>query len=209
MEHKQIPRVQWHTPHFCPLLDVTNTRGGRAKGRPLSDLVIQNFSNTLSAMWDYSRLPMRWVRNTEHEAKWLPRKPRWGKKKIQPPAHPYWDLRACLSGDIHLSILTCYLAALQPYHWERFCQVQGGKSSSQCQKFGAAKTSSSLNLFHSFVHNRGHTPGTSHLYPIPQCKLQDGLCWAALAFSKHNLTKCIPPSTILPAASTSIKLPSL
>lgn len=113
-----------HTLHFCPLLDVTNTRGGRAKGRPLSDLVIQNFSNTLSAVWDYSRLPMRWVRNTKRAAKWLPRKPRWGKRKIQPPAHPYRDLTVHLSGDVHRSVLTYYLVALQPHHWERFCQVQ-------------------------------------------------------------------------------------
>lgn len=123
-EHKQIPRVQWHTPHFCPLLDVTNMRGGRAKGRPLSDLVIQNFSNMLSAVWDYSRLPMWWVRNTRRAAKWLPRKPRRGKRKIQLPAHPYRDLPVCLSGDVHRSVLTYYLVVSQPHHWERFCQVQ-------------------------------------------------------------------------------------
>lgn len=69
MEYKQIPRVQWHTPHFCPLLDVTNTRGGRAKGRTLSNLVTQNFSNMLRAVWDYSRLPMWWVSNTRREVK--------------------------------------------------------------------------------------------------------------------------------------------
>lgn len=133
-----------------------------------------------------------------------------GERRKSSPLHILTETWECAFQETFTApFLPVILPDIQPYHWERFCQVHGGKNSSQCQKFGAAKTSSSLNLFHSFVHNRGHTPGASHLYPIPQCKLQDGLCWAALAFSKHNLTKCIPPSTILPAASTSIKLPSL
>jgi len=101
-EYKQIPRVQWHTPHFCPLLDVTNTRGGRAKGRTLSNLVIQNFSNMLSAVWDYSRLPMRWVRNTRRAANRLPRKPKQRKRKNQPCSHPYkHPTLVCLSETVH------------------------------------------------------------------------------------------------------------
>lgn len=112
-EHKQIPHVQWHTPHFCPLLDVTNTRGGRAKGRTLSDLVIQNFSNMLSAVWDYSRLPMRWVSNTRCAAKQLPGKPRWRKREKQPCAHPYRQpVSVCLSGTVYTVIFSqlslCY-----------------------------------------------------------------------------------------------------
>lgn len=87
-EYKQIPRVQWHTPHFCPLLDVTNTRGGRAKGRTLGDLVIQNFSNMLRAVWDYSRLPMRWVSNSRRAAKQLPGKLRLRQGKTSPEHIP-------------------------------------------------------------------------------------------------------------------------
>lgn len=126
-EHKQIPRVQWHTPHFCPLLDVTNTRGGRAKGRTLSDLVIQNFSNMLSAVWDYSRLPMWWVRNTRCAAKQLPGKPRQRKRKKQPRAHPHRPLTsACLSGMVHHFglLLNYHLVTSKPYRREGFCQVQ-------------------------------------------------------------------------------------
>lgn len=126
MEYKQIPCVQWHTPHFCPLLDVTNTRGGRAKGRTLSDLVIQNFSNMLRAVWDYSRLPMRWVRNTRRAAKQLPGKPAQRKRKKQPCTHPFRHLApVCLSGTVHhFGLLNYHLVTLKPTHWERFCQVQ-------------------------------------------------------------------------------------
>lgn len=55
------------------------------------------------------------------------------------------------------------------------------KRSGQCQKSGARKTLSSLNLSHSFVHDEGHTPSTSHFCPAPQCKLQDGLRWGGFS----------------------------
>lgn len=125
-EHKQIPRVQWHTPHFCPLLDVTNTRGGRAKGRTLSDLVIQNFSHMLSAVWDYSRLPMPWVSNARCAAKQLPGKLSWSKRGKTAPAHSYrHPPSVCPLGTLHhFGLLLNYcLVTFKPQHRERFCQV--------------------------------------------------------------------------------------
>lgn len=168
MEHKQIPRVQWHTPHFCPLLDVTNTRGGRAKGRPLSNLVIQNFSNRLTAVWDYSRLPMQWVRNTRRAAKWLPGEPRWGKRKIQPPAHPYTHPPStCISGVVY----QFSLLILKPYNWGRFCQVR--QEIRLMPRIWGEKNLKFSQSFLSFVHNKdiflAHPINV--LFPSANCRI--------------------------------------
>lgn len=46
----------------------------------------------LSAVWDYSRLPMWWVRNTKHAAKQLPWETQMEKKEKQLHSHPYRHL---------------------------------------------------------------------------------------------------------------------
>lgn len=79
----------------------------------------------LSAVWDYSRLPMWWVRNTKHAEKQLPWETQMEKKEKQLHSHPYRHVYLSGMAHHHFDLLFYYqFVILKPYRKERFCQVQ-------------------------------------------------------------------------------------
>lgn len=98
---------------------------------------------------------------------------------------------------------------LKPYNWGRFCQVR--QEIRLTPRILGERNLKFSQSFLSFVHNKDTflAHPINVLLPSENCRI---VCAGGLQPSisrKHNLTKCIPPSAILPAASTSIKLPSL
>ena len=156
-EYKQIPHVQWHTPHFCPLLDVTNTRGGRAKGRTLSDLVTQNFSNCSVQCGITQGFPCSGSGTPDvQQNSFLGNLD--GERGKNSPIHILTGTQhQCVFQEWFTTLVfSLTITVLHYNHTTGEDFVRCGKRSVSCQELSDRKTSSSPDLFHHLFNMRKH-----------------------------------------------------